>query len=66
MIETVTNRKRMLQGKIKSYKLLRLHLLRNNEFLLCTTLLSAASLIFVHKITVKCQRQEAGEANQKY
>ena len=52
---------RMPQGKIKSYKLHRLHLLHNNEFLLCTSLLLAASLIFVHKITVKFQ--EAGEAN---
>ena len=63
MIETVTNSMRMPQGKIKSYKLHPLHLLHNNEFLLCTTLLLAASLIFVHKITAKCRRQEAGEAN---
>ena len=61
IIETVKNSMPMPQGKIKSYKLHRLHLLRNNEFLLCTSLLLAASLIFVHKITVKFQ--EAGEAN---
>ena len=64
MIENVTNSMRMPQGKVTSYKLHRLHFFTQQRVsTLYNTQLYAASLIFVHKITVKCQRQEAGEAN---
>ena len=64
MIETVTNSMRMPQGKIKSYKLHPLHFFTQQRVsTLYNSQLYTKSLIFVHKITVKCQRQEAGEAN---